>query len=106
MPEDDTAPLYLSPISATATGCFAGIMAMSARIYSPYDEAFAASCLKAAVRAWAWLEEHPDEPGFRNPADIATGEYGDGQDADERYWAAAELYRTTGRRHIMRLSKL
>ncbi len=96
MPEDDTAPLYLSPISATATGCFAGIMAMSARIYSPYDEAFAASCLKAAVRAWAWLEEHPDEPGFRNPADIATGEYGDGQDADERYWAAAELYRTTG----------
>ena len=34
MPEDDTAPLYLSPISATATGCFAGVMAMSWRIYS------------------------------------------------------------------------
>ncbi|AYB47425.1 glycoside hydrolase [Paenibacillus lautus] len=96
MPEDDTAPLYLSPVSATATGCFAGVMAMSARIYSPYDEAFAASCLKASERAWAWLEDHPDEPGFRNPAEIATGEYGDGQDADERYWAAAELYRTTG----------
>ena len=47
MPEDDTAPLYLSPISATATGCFAGVMAMSWRIYSLYDEAFAASCLQA-----------------------------------------------------------
>ncbi|EFU43783.1 glycoside hydrolase family 9 [Paenibacillus vortex V453] len=98
MPEADTAALYLSPISATATGCYAAIMAMSARIYAPYDEPFAASCLKAAERAWAWLAEHPDMPGFRNPADIATGEYGDGQDADERYWAAAELYRTTGER--------
>ena len=94
MPEDDTAPLYLSPISATATGCFAGVMAMSWRIYSLYDEAFAASCLQART-CLAWLEANPGMPGFRNPPDIATGEYGDGQDADERYWAA-ELYRATG----------
>ncbi len=96
MPEDDTAELYLSPISGTATGCFAGAMAMASRIYATYDKAFAANCLQAAQRAWAWLEEHPNPPGFRNPAEIATGEYGDEQDADERYWAAAELYRTTG----------
>ncbi|MCR2805720.1 glycoside hydrolase family 9 protein [Paenibacillus soyae] len=96
MPEDDTADLYVSPVSATATGCFAAVMAMAARRYRPYDEVFAASCLSAAERAWAWLEAHPDYPGFKNPPTIATGEYGDAQDADERYWAAAELYRTTG----------
>lgn len=96
MPEEDTAALYITPISATATGCFAGVMAMAARVYAPYDAAFAASCLRAAERAWAWLERHPEYPGFRNPPEIVTGEYGDEQDQDERYWAAAELYRTTG----------
>ncbi|MNJ48718.1 Endoglucanase D precursor [compost metagenome] len=96
MPEDDTADLYLTPVSATATGCFAGAMAMAARIYAPYDASFAADCVKAAERAWTWLEHHPEYPGFRNPPEIFTGEYGDEQDMDERYWAAAELYRTTG----------
>ncbi|MBB3110750.1 endoglucanase [Paenibacillus phyllosphaerae] len=95
-PEDDLSPLVFSPISATATGCFAGVMAMAARVYRPYDEPFALRCLQAAEGAWAWLREHPDVPGFKNPPDISTGEYGDKQDIDERYWAACELYRTTG----------
>lgn len=34
--------------------------------------------------------------GFKNPPDIFTGEYGDPCDTDERYWAAAELYKTFG----------
>jgi endoglucanase len=96
MPEEDTAELYVSPVSAAATGCFAGVMAMAARVYGAYDEAFAESCLRAADQAWEWLERHPNAPGFRNPPEVATGEYGDEQDADERYWAAAELFRTTG----------
>ncbi|MEC0240610.1 glycoside hydrolase family 9 protein [Paenibacillus dokdonensis] len=96
MPEDDTAELYVSPISATATGCFAAVMAKAARIYAAVDASFAAGCLNAAEQAWAWLAIYPEYPGFRNPPEITTGEYGDEQDADERYWAAAELYRTTG----------
>lgn len=96
MPEEDAEELYVSPVSATATGCFAAIMAMAARVYGPFDSAFASSCKAAAERSWDWLERHPEFPGFRNPPEIATGEYGDKQDADERYWAAAELYRTTG----------
>ncbi|CAM3369327.1 glycoside hydrolase family 9 protein [Paenibacillus lupini] len=96
MPEDDTEELYVSPISATATGCFAGIMAMAARVYDRFDAAFASSCLIAAEAAWEWLTLHPEYPGFRNPSSIVTGEYGDKLDTDERYWAAAELYRTTG----------
>ncbi|MCM3629051.1 glycoside hydrolase family 9 protein [Paenibacillus glycanilyticus] len=110
MPEADADELYVSPVSATATGCFAGIMAMAARVYERFDRVFAATCKAAAERAWDWLELHPEAPGFRNPPEIATGEYGDKQDADERYWAAAELYRTTGeeRYHeaFLRLSEL
>ncbi|WP_138493598.1 glycoside hydrolase family 9 protein [Paenibacillus pinistramenti] len=96
MPEADTSDLFLSPVSAAATGCFAAVMALAARIYKTYDANYASKCLQAAERAWQWLEAHPEVPGFRNPSDIATGEYGDAQDKDERYWAAAELYRTTG----------
>lgn len=96
MPEDDDSDLYFSPISAAATGCFAGVMAMAARIYMPFDSDFAESCLKAAIVAWNWLEANPTVPGFKNPSDITTGEYGDEQDLDERYWAAAELFRSTG----------
>lgn len=96
MPEDDTADLYFSPVSATATGDFAGVMAIAARVYEPFDSAYAKKCLDAAVAAWQWLVQHPDAPGFTNPPEISTGEYGDETDKDERYWAAAELYRTTG----------
>ncbi|MHA6529997.1 glycoside hydrolase family 9 protein [Paenibacillus sp. BAC0078] len=96
MPEDDTAELYFSPVSAAATGDFAGVMAMAARVYAPFDPAYAQKCLAAASVAWGWLERHPEEPGFTNPSGITTGEYGDECDHDERFWAAAELYRTTG----------
>ncbi|QUL57275.1 glycoside hydrolase family 9 protein [Paenibacillus tritici] len=96
MPEEDTAELYFSPVSATATGDFAGVMAMAARIYQPFDEAYAARCLEAARTAWSWLTAHPHVPGFTNPPGITTGEYGDEVDSDERFWAAAELFRTTG----------
>lgn len=99
MPEDDRDDLYFLPVSATATACLAGVMAMAARVYRPFDEAFATRCLQTAERAWAWLDQtppHPDGPGFKNPADVGTGEYGDASDLDERYWAAAELFRTTG----------
>lgn len=97
MPEDDTADLYFSPISATATGDFAEVMAMAARIFEPFDSNYAKRCLDAAVLAWEWLVQHPVIPGFKNPVEITTGEYGDDMDKDERYWAAAELYRTTGK---------
>ncbi len=96
MPEDDTSELFFSPVSAAATGDFAGVMAMAARIYKPFDESYADRCLEAASAAWQWLEQHPEEPGFKNPTQITTGEYGDAEDHDERFWAAAELYRTTG----------
>jgi endoglucanase len=96
MPQDDLGKLYFSPISSAATGDFAAVTAMAARIFRPYDAAFAESCRKAAVKAWNWLEENPDPVIFKNPGDIATGEYGDANDSDERFWAAAELYRGTG----------
>jgi endoglucanase len=95
MPEEDLEELVFSMVSYTATGTFAAAMAMSARVYRPFDSVFADNCLRVAEKAWNWLES-AERIGFRNSPDIFTGEYGDERLEDERYWAAAELYRSTG----------
>lgn len=82
--------------SSCATGDFAAVMAIAARVYKPFDAKFADTALKAAENAWAWLDRNPNVT-FRNPAPVATGGYGDGDCSDERLWAAAELARTTKR---------
>ncbi len=100
-PEKETDELVVSPVSNTATGDFAAVMAMAGRIFAESnDEKLAAAApgyLNAAERAWTYLEAHQGDPGFRNPEDIVTGEYPDDHDGDEYLWAAAELGRTTGK---------
>ena len=95
MPQNDRADLYLSPISTTATGDFAAIMAKSSIVYREYDVAFADECLEASLAAWDYLEKTTSDTGFKNPADISTGEYPDSEDKDERFWASVELYKAT-----------
>lgn len=96
MPEEDKKPLYVFRESSPATAAFAAIMAMAARVYNDFDSEFARQCLKASEAAYEWLIDNPEPLLFENPANIESGEYGDISDIDERYWAAAELYRTTG----------
>jgi len=83
--------------STCATADLAAVAAIAARAYQPYDPQFAARALDAARRAWQWTEKYPNVT-FRNPPGVSTGEYGDSNCADERLWAAAELWRTTGER--------
>lgn len=99
MPAQDTGTRYVYELSTTASGDFAAVMARAARVYAPYDSSFAQTCLNAAVQAWGYLQAHPQivpPGGFSNPPGTATGQYGDGDDRDERLWAAAELYLSTG----------
>ena len=101
MPEDDNMPSVVvgtgqAPYKSTcATADLAAVAAIAARVYSPFDAKFAKQNLEAARKAWLWTEEYPNV-SFRNPAGINTGEYGDSSCSDERLWAAAELWRTTG----------
>jgi len=99
MPDKDPGQRYIYRLSSTATGDFAAMMARAARVYRPFDSTFSAKCLGAAVRAWQYLQASPSivpTGGFKNPAGTATGEYGDGDDSDERLWAAVELYLANG----------
>ncbi|MBO5325709.1 MAG: glycoside hydrolase family 9 protein [Lachnospiraceae bacterium] len=93
----ETAPLLVSPVSPTATGDFAAVMARASSIYAEYDAEFAATCKDAAVKAYKYLIDNEETlTGFVNPEEIVTGEYPDGKFYDEIFWAAMELYLATG----------
>jgi endoglucanase len=100
MPQNDTGVRYIYQESTTATGNFVAAMARASRLFKAFDSTFASTCLAAAVKGWQYLQSHPgiipSPSGFHNPPGTATGEYGDGNDSDERLWAAAELYLANG----------
>ena len=96
MPEEDHAQFYLFPVSSMATADYAASMALASRVYRAYDSGFADRLYEAAVKAYGWLDCHPEYVGFRNPDSCNTGEYDDVCDLDERLWAAAEMLVTTG----------
>ena len=100
-----------STVSTAATANLAAVAAMGARVYSKYDPEFSRICLESAEKAWKFLKSHPSDlpaRGYCNPAlkghYIVSGEYGDDPqgkwtqgDRDERFWAACELFRATGK---------
>ncbi len=96
MPEAEIEELIVTPVSTTATGDFAAVMAMASYIYADIDPDFATACYDAAVKAAEYLDAHPDFEGAVNPDGIVTGEYPDTNDKDERCWAYAELFKASG----------
>jgi endoglucanase len=93
-PHRDTEKRLLFPPSTAATLNLAATAAQCARIWRGIDAAFAARCLAAAERAWAAARRNPEV--YAITAFTGSGGYGDDDLADEFYWAAAELFATTG----------
>jgi endoglucanase len=94
-PHEDPMPRYLQPPTTAATLNLAANGAQAARIWKKIDKAFSEKCLAAAERAWTAAKA--------NPAILAAkggeggGPYDDDKLDDDFYWAAAELYITTGK---------
>lgn len=76
-PETDQGTYYVKDISMEATAEFSAIMAQFARIYSIYEKDFSDICLKASETAYAYVAKYSELD-------------------DLQYYAAAELYKTTG----------
>jgi endoglucanase len=96
-PHQDHQPRFLYPPSTAATLNLAAVAAQGARIFTPFDRAFAARCLAAAEKAWAAAEAHPGLLAQAPAQTAGGGPYDDAHVDDERYWAAAELAITTGK---------
>lgn len=83
----------LYPPTTAATLNLAAAAAQGSRSWAELDPPFAADCLAAAQKAWQAALAHPDR--WHSSFD-GGGDYGDDDLTDEFYWAAAELYLTTG----------
>ena len=107
-PDAETTERYFTPWGSEATADFVGMTAQAARIFRPYDPAFAERCLQAAGKSYQFLKAHPeyhpaDQTGFR------TGTYEVNQPdrrldriPNNRLWSAAELWETTGAPDVLR----
>jgi len=96
MPADDGYTRYLHRPSTAATLNLAATAAQGARLFKKYDGDYAGTLLKAAETAWDAAVKNPAV--YAPPADggAGGGAYDDKSVDDEFYWAAAELYLTTG----------
>ncbi|MFC4587062.1 glycoside hydrolase family 9 protein [Sphaerisporangium corydalis] len=99
LPHLDPQARELHPVSTAATLNLAAAAAQAARVFAPYDPAFAARNLTAARDAWAAARAHPAV--YASASDgTGGGTYDDGDVTDEFYWAAAELFVTTGEKEF------
>jgi len=94
-PHKDDRERLLYPPTTAATLNLAATAAQCARIWQTLDRAFAARCLAAAERAFAAARRNPEV--YATNSFTGSGGYGDAQLSDEFYWAAAELFVTTGK---------
>jgi endoglucanase len=94
MPQEDKEKRYFTEWGSAATADFVAIMAMAARYFKPYDAVYAQKCLDAATVSYNFLLANPATKDFVQ-GDFSTGGYQTG-DADDRLWASAEMWETTG----------
>lgn len=99
MPEFDKEKRYFTEWSSAATASFAAMAAQAARVFAPYDPLYAAKCLNAARLSYQYLKDHPEEKPFVQ-GDFKTGGY-QTKDEDDKLWAAAELWQTTGEKAFL-----
>ena len=105
MPGVTKLPRYVVQKGTAATLDFAAVTAQASRILKKFETqlpGLSDSCLTASEKAWAWAKQHPDiaynqdENNKEYKPAVTTGAYGDNTFFDEWFWAAGELYITTG----------
>ncbi|QUY42379.1 glycoside hydrolase family 9 protein [Acaryochloris marina] len=105
-PHEDQQPRYLYGVSTPETGKFAAVMAMAGRIYEESQPKLAQTYLDSARLAWDYLQTQDKmQESWIDGDDSGSGKYLQSEidiedslktDIDDRYWAAAELFLTTG----------
>lgn len=93
-PEAEKTPRYFTPAGTAAAADFVAMLAAGARAMEPFDPSYAERCQSAARKSYAYLQENPADQS-PDLSKFKTGAY-QTPDPDERLWAAAEVWETTG----------
>ncbi|MBD1364279.1 glycoside hydrolase family 9 protein [Mucilaginibacter sp. ZT4R22] len=110
MPVKADSARYVVQKSTAATLDFAAVMAQASRIFKKFPKqlpGLADSCIKASEYAWAWAAKNPavlynqDVMNRQFKPTVVTGTYGDRGVTDEFFWAASELFVTTGKEEYL-----
>ncbi|MBY6196035.1 glycoside hydrolase family 9 protein [Vibrio hangzhouensis] len=94
-PHKDDKKRYVGQPSTAATLNLAAIGAQCARIWREIDSSFAQRCLTASEHAWKAAIKQPEVFAYDNFT--GSGPYDDLSLSDDFYWAATELYISTGK---------
>ncbi len=94
-PAEDKMSRILLPPTTAATLNLAACGAQAYRLWKDIDPSFAEECLNAAKNAYTAAKAHP-EMYAPNQEYGGGGAYSDDTVTDEFYWAACELYASTG----------
>lgn len=100
LPSDDPKPRQLHRPSTAATLNLAAVAAQGSRIFAEIDPEFSATLLEAARTAWVAAVQNPKLYAPLADGSNGGGPYNDDDVTDEFYWAAAELYLTTGEKEF------
>ncbi len=98
MPHQYNFDRYVVQKTTAAALNFAAVLATASRIFKEFESAepgYSEALLDAAKNAYAWAKANP-RIYYRQPSNVNTGQYGDGNVVDEFDWAASELFITTG----------
>jgi endoglucanase len=93
MPDKTNEPRYVVQKTTAAGLDFTATMAHASILFSQFKKelpGLSDSCRLAADLAWKWCLKNPNVI-YRQPEDISTGAYGDGNVRDEWFWAGAEM---------------
>ncbi len=102
LPHEVNSRRYFFEKTTHATAAFAAAASIHSRLLRDISAEKSAAIIQAAERAWSYTYSQPNWPAegdrYRNAKGVHAGEYPDKSSIDNRMWAAAELYRTTGRK--------
>lgn len=105
LPHLDPEERTLHRPSTAATLNVAAAAAQGARLLAPYDPAFSKRLLSAARKTFAAANRNPVLYAPTSKGDTGGGDYADVNLTDEVYWAAAELFITTGESRYFKVLK-
>jgi len=107
LPEHEATARYILPVTTNATAGGGAALALASRVFKERDPSLSARLLKAAKKAWDYLQHNEfsniqrsynadlDGDGKVDGNFPFGGPYADEEVLDEKFWLAVELYGTT-----------